>query len=673
MAPGLDERADASPPKLSADDRPDFPTTGIGDNSLTLTGLDPASGPFSGGTASVLRGSGFDDNSEVRIGGALVQPSDTMVLSGNRISIVVPAGFVGDADVEVTRGDETAKLDGAFNYNALLVEPEQGSISGGTLVEITAGGTTFDDGVIVEFDGQPCTDVTQLAPARIRCKAPRHDLGRVDVVARWNDPAAHPQLVAKSAYEYIETLDAEMGGLSGDPISGTLNVVVMNDLGFVIPDAYVVVGNDLKNTKYSGKTDERGSIVFSGDDLKGPVTVHASAKCYQKGSIVSFDAQNATLILSAAFDLSCQSSSDGPARRGALGSLISGELVFPGVDEFNVNDWSIVPKPGENEIRVAYVFTTRSTSDTRNPAPDPQGTLARLVETTAETGQRGYKYKIFARPAGLAVYALCGIERIDNQEFTPYVMGVARNVVTAPGEENEDVDITMDISLDRELAVSLQNYPDPSPNGPSEFRVRAVTDLGGEGVIVREVGGTQYDVVRRRVGTDTFRFFGQPPFTRVLQGASYEITAGYYTPETDLPYTLQRRTGVPQGPTAIEIKGFLGIPRAVSPPTGGMLLPTDRTLRFSMEGDEQPDLIIIDIADATSFPVWSEILPGDAREVPVPDFSMVEGQSDFAMGFLSWTVTAVKIDDFQYNRFRYAQLTSRFFTHTSLNILTARR
>jgi hypothetical protein len=299
------------------------------------------------------------------------------------------------------------------------------------------------------------------------------------------------------------------------------------------------------------------------------------------------------------------------------------------------------------------------------------GTMARLAETTAEVGQRGFKYKIFARPAGLAVYALCGLERTDNGEFTPYVMGLARNVVTAPGEENEDVDVVMDISLDRELSVSLQDYPDPSPAGPSEFRVRASVDLGGEGVIVREVGTRQYDVVRRRVGSDSFRFFGQPAFSRLLEGAAYEIVAGYYTPETDYPLTTQRRTGVPQSSAQIEITNFLGIPRAVSPPTGGML-PNDRTLRFELEG-ESPDLIIVDISDGTGFTVWSEILPGDARAVPVPDFSAVEGMSDLATGFINWTVTAVKIDEFQYNAFRYAQLAPRYFTHTAINVLTARR
>jgi IPT/TIG domain len=665
----LPERNDAGPSDAGPSTRPSFPSTGIDASKLTLTGLEPASGPFSGGTLTVLRGSGFTDTATVFIGGAMVQPNELQLQSRNRIAVRVPAGMVGPADVSVKQGDEEATLEAAFTYNALELTPGQGSSSGGTLIELTVGGATFDENVIVEFDGEPCTDLKQLTPAKVRCKTPRHAVGRVDVVARWADDS-RPEFKATSAYEYLETLDAETGGLSGEPITGTLNVAVMNDMGFVIPKAFVVVGNDL-NTPYRGVTDERGSIVFSGEDLKGPVTVHASAHCYQKGSIVSFDATNATVVLSAAFDLSCQASGEGPARRGALGSMISGELVFPGIDEFGVNDWSVVPKPRAQEVRVAYVFTSRATADTRNPAPDPMGTTARLTEATAEIGTRGFKYRIFARPAGLAVYALCGIERTDNGQFTPYVMGLARDVVTAPGEENEDVDVVMDISLDRELSVSLADYPQPTAAGPSEFRVRAHVDLGGEGVIVREVGTRSYDVVRRRVGSDAFRFYGQPPFNRLLADASYEVIAGYYTPDVDVPLTTQRRTGLKQDTTRLEVTNFLGIPRPVSPPTGGML-PEDRMLRFSLEG-EPADLIIVDISDGTGFPVWSQVLPGHVREVPVPDFSLLEGQSDLAPGFISWTVTAVKIDEFEYNRFRYAQLSSRYFTHTAINVLTARR
>src|SRR4051812_30733837 len=59
MAPDLDDRADAGALSSSPDEQPDFPTTGIDADKLTLTGIEPASGPFSGGTPSVLRGSGF--------------------------------------------------------------------------------------------------------------------------------------------------------------------------------------------------------------------------------------------------------------------------------------------------------------------------------------------------------------------------------------------------------------------------------------------------------------------------------------------------------------------------------------------------------------------------------------------------------------------------------------
>jgi hypothetical protein len=648
---------------------PSFPTTGIGATRLTLTGIEPASAPYSGGTVAVLRGSGFVADAEVRIGGVAVQPGEVSLESPNRLRVVVPAGMLGPAEVRVSQGEDSDFIDGGFFYNGLEISPPSGSISGGTLVEIEAGAETFDQDVVVEFDGAPCTDVGLISPKRLRCKTPRHAVGPVDVVARWLDDA-HEALTARAGYAFVETLDAERGGLSGGPITGTLNVAVMNDLGFVVPDAWVVVGNDL-TTEHKGRTDERGSIVFSGDDLKGPLTVHASAKCYQKGTIVDFDAVHVTLILSAAFDLSCASDSGGTPRRGALGSLIAGELVFPGAEEFGVNNWNIVPEPRANEIRVAYVFTTRASSEVRNPAPDPAGTTARLAESTAEIGSRGFKYKIFARPAGLAVYALAGLERTDTGQFTPYVMGLARNVVTSPGDMNDGVNVIMDVSLDRELSVGLRDYPEPSSSGPSEFRVRAHVDLGGEGVIVREVGNRSFDILTRRVGSESFRFFGQPSFSDLLKDASYEVVAGYYTAEVDLPLTNQRKLGVLQSGEPIEFSKFLGIPRATVPSIGGQL-PPDRVLRFELEG-EQPDLIIIDIADSTGFPVWSQVLPGTARAVPIPDFSVIEGQADIAQGFFSWAVTAVKIAEFKYNEFRYGQLSSRFFTHTAANVLTARR
>ena len=46
---------------------------------------------------------------------------------------------------------------------------------------------------------------------------------------------------------------------------------------------------------------------------------------------------------------------------GVAGAYITGEVILPGGNEFFYNDWDVIPKPREGEIRVAYVYTTRPT------------------------------------------------------------------------------------------------------------------------------------------------------------------------------------------------------------------------------------------------------------------------------------------------------------------------
>jgi len=45
-------------------------------------------------------------------------------------------------------------------------------------------------------------------------------------------------------------------------------------------------------------------------------------------------------------------------------------------------------------------------------------------------------------------------------------MGVARDVLTAPGDETVGIDIHMDIPLDREQQVELTRLPAGKPRGP---------------------------------------------------------------------------------------------------------------------------------------------------------------------------------------------------------------
>ncbi len=662
----VSQLADAGSGLDAAASAPGFPVTGIGSSDLRVTGVDPESGPFSGGNTAIVRGSGFDKNAIVRIGGTMVQPASITLTGTGRLSVVVPPGKVGLAEVSVTDAGHTAKLAKAYQYNALAFDPARGSSAGGTFVEITLSGTAFPTGGSLELDGLPCTKLQVLTPYRVRCRTPAHAAGVVDALVRF-PKSLTKTISAKAAFEYVDTADDNRGGLSGDPIHGTLNVSVIDSGGgFVLPGAYVLLGNDPKG-KYQGLTDKSGKITFSGADITAPVTVHAALKCFERSSIVSFDAENVTLFLSPILDFSCADKGKPDAGgHGQLGSTVSGQLIFPGADEFGVNPWDIVPKPKAGEARVAYVFTTQASLAAGNPPPDVSGGMARLEEQSALHGDRGYLYSIFARPAGLAVYALAGLERSDTGRFTPYAMGVARDLVTSPGDDTKNVDLQMTITLDRELAVSLGGLPAAVSGTPNQYRVQSYVDLGGEGVIVRKVAGVNLDLISRYTADGVFRFIGQPAFVNALQDASYGLVAGFYTEGQDMPYTEQTRIGVKQTSDAFALAGFLGIPQLVAPAAGARI-PSDRMLRFEIAGPT-PDLLRIEITGGDGNPAWNLVLPGDARAAPIPDLAKTVG--DVAAGELSWTVTSIRLDSFVYNQFHYADLTPRRFTHSAGNQFT---
>jgi IPT/TIG domain len=661
---------------------PNFPQTGINTGDVTVTSVQPEAGPFAGGNIVVVRGSGFTDDALVYFDGHLVQPADTVKLDGNSLQVVVPAGRVGTVSVEVEIQGERTTLEDAYSYSPLLLEPTRGSIAGGTSVTITLRGARFDSLVKVEFADSECRDLEVITPNQVRCKAPPGKAGAADVVAYWPDDDDKPRLIAEDAYEYVDLADTDRGGLSGGPIEGTLNITVVEpNLGFAVPGAFVLVGDDLDGP-HQGLTDENGQITFSGEGLSGPVNVHASAHCMERASIVAFNAANVTIYLPMLppIDPSCGmpgEPSAQPPGRGTLGSFISGELIFPSSDEFAIAAWDVVPPPRRTEVRVTYVFTTRSHVYAPNPSPAVSGSIARIVESTSVPGVHGYPYRIFARPAGLAVYALSGLERRDTGEFVPYVMGVTRDVVTAPGVELGGVDIYMDIPLDRELQAAVSNLPKRTPRGPDQFRVQAHIDLGGEGVIVRQVNGWGLDLKTSVTGGSLFRFFAQPALVSNLSDARYQVIAGWYTGDRDAdetPFTEVRMLGVDQTAEPVAIDDLLAIPVATAPLAGGRV-PDDRVVRWSMDPERTPpDLYEIEIVGGDGLRAWRQIVPGTQTESPIPDLSSVDGLSDIPAGVITWQVTGVRIAGFQYDEFKYEQLASpRFRTHAASDTFTMQR
>jgi hypothetical protein len=670
-----DRSADAGGPAAANKDGPPiFPQTGINATTVTVTGVRPPSGPFAGGNQVLVRGSGFTEDALVFVDGHMVQPAETLMQDRNSLLIVVPAGRSGSADVRVVVGDQEATSADAYLYNPLFVEPSTGSIAGGTSVLISTETALFADEAQVEFAGAACTDLRVVTPSQIRCKSPPGSNGLADVSVRASSAIDAPPLVASEAFEYLDLTDTDRGGISGGPIDGTLNVTVVDSMrGLAVPDAFVLVGDSLDGP-YQGHTDPRGQLTFSGDDLLGPITVHVSVECMERASIVAFDAANVTVHLSPLLDPSCASAGDPPSPgRGTAGSFISGELIFGGSQEFATHAWDAIPPPRANEVRVAYVFTTRGQVQSANPTPSLNGTMARILEDSSARGQRGFLYRIFARPAALAVYAISGLERRDTGDFVPYVMGVARGVLTSPGEEAEGVDIQMTLPLDRELQVDLRNLPESTPRGPAQFRIRAYLDLGAEGVLLRQINGESLDVLTSFDAGNLFRFFAQPSLGGNLADARYGLIAGWYSPanEEDPPYSELRRVGVTQTDEPVQVTDLMSIPE-VEAPAYGATLPADRVLRWSLTGT-QPDMFLVKIVGGDGLPAWTQIVPGWQSWSAIPDFSGIEGLDDITPGVIYWAVRAIRLDDFDYNEFKYNLLSPRFWSHTSLEAFMMRR
>jgi len=691
-----------APDAGSGDAGPHLPLSSGFERVVTITSVFPDTGPFTGGNVVTVRGSGFTADAEVHFGGSIAQPRDTELVDAYTLSVVVPAGEVGPVDLSVHlphRTDVGARA-GAYTYNAVAIDPAQGAVAGGTFVEMTTVDDNLVDGVSVTIGGEPCAPVTIVTPSTLSCTTPPGSVGRADVAI------AHPEdgsIEAPRAFEYIDTGDTFKGGLAGGPIDGAVNLTVVETvLGLKLPEAEVWLV-DADGTVLKGVTDGEGQVTLSADGLVGPVSLHVFRECFEAESILDFDAQNVTLYSRvteeavcapvycvflggtpkccdpATFDPDeCDGEGPGvpppPGGRGVSGSIVSGELVFPGEEEFGVNPWDNVPPPREGEVRVAYIHATRRTLFASDVNPDQAGLMARVEELRSPFGMRGYPYSIFARPAGLAVYALAGLED-SSGTFVPYVMGVARDVLTSPGQETGEVDIWMGIPLDRAMRISLTDLPGVTPRGPLEYRVQAHIDLGGEGIIARRVNGALFDTASQYSADSVFELYAQPALESSLLGAPYVLYAGWYSGASrplpgsqqfpDPPYTEQVVPGVQRVDVPTVLDGFLAIPEQVRPPPGGRI-PEDQVLAWELDGNA-PDLLVARIQSAGGAPLWRIIMPGARRDVHLPRIDLLP------QGLLTWRMHASNVKGFDYDRFNYDYLSSRLWTHEALDDLLIQR
>ena len=635
--------ADAAPPDASA--------------SFAVQYTDPDHGPFTGGTTTVIRGVGFTDDVEVRIGGRLV--ADQKLMDSRHLQVTTPPGDPGTQMIEVKRpsGDTATKVDG-FTYEAIALSPPSGSVAGGTYVTIAGFGTDFDATTLVTFDGVPATGVVVETPELLTCYTPPGAQGDANVIvvtgaSTWR---------ADRGYTYYATGDPFAGGLSGGPIHGTLNVVVVDaytDDG--VPNAYVAIG-DPNTTQWKGTTDLLGQITFSGPGLHGPVDVVVAPDGYEVGTFDCFDATNRTIFVRPVVP----PTPTGPPGIGQNGAKITGSIEFGNATGLGSPYWNLVPEPASpTQVKRVYVTTAGYSIWGGPPSAGPP------IDYHYDPSKLSWPFAINATPGAYAVIAVAGIydsakdpngQGTSSAAFTPYALGVARGILVGPDETKSGVDVVIDIPLDAAMRVDAIAPPpiNTDPRGPLQTQVQAVVDLGGEGVIEfgahglgPNPGGDWPGTYTLAPGATGVTLEGAPPLEREIADGAYSFMVSSNT-YGGAPMSGRIVHGIRDASQPIEVSGFVGVPRLTDPPNGGST--TDRHATFTPEAETQkPTFHLHYLSDAAGNPVWRGVACGAETDIALPDLSSIGRVFPPTGTQLWWSVWSIQsqTDDFDQYTYRW--------------------
>ena len=170
----------------------------------TLTRVDPNRDMVVGGATVTIIGENFQDGATVTIGGKAA--SNVIFVSPTELTVEVPAGVAGSADVVVTNPDgKSDTLAGGFTYieppppTLTRVAPDNADVTGGATVRII--GRDFQDGATVTIGGKAASNVIFVSPSALTVKVPAGVAGSADVVV--TNPDGKSATLA-GGFTYIE-------------------------------------------------------------------------------------------------------------------------------------------------------------------------------------------------------------------------------------------------------------------------------------------------------------------------------------------------------------------------------------------------------------------------------------------------------------------------------------
>jgi len=584
---------------------------------LQLQSVTPAAGPLAGGTAVTVAGEALPPDAVVRVGALQATPAGAVTETA--APVTTPAG-PGGAPVPVrvhaaSDVENEATLPAAYTFEEPLTvgraQPDRGAIAGGTLVTVL--GTGFGPGTLVTFGTDKAKDVKVVDGHTLTCRTPRAvSVGTVDVkVERGGQVDTLP-----GGFSYVDPRSIS-GGQSGGPLVGTLNVTVLDATrgyeGAPVPSANVMLGNDAA-TPFQGFTDARGQLVFSDPSLVKAQVVTVFKEGYSSTTVTSVNAENLTVFITR---VGGGEPSSGPPPAGTPASLISGRVTG-----FKA------PRPLQpGEVLEARVFVSVPSPFWGAPFGEE---YPRDGETWVVT-QDGGNFLV-ATSAGLrAVYAYFGIA--DNQAgtFTPYRMGVRRNVPASPDTPGANQDIILDMALDVTVPVTI-DQPVTYPGGVAGLHgLYAWLDLGAEGFVANPYNtaargssrsgpggtGTGQGTVITSPGTPV-SFPGFPQ----LDGSNFLFVAHAQEPTgalSGLPYSYAFRRQPGDLSLGVTVGPLLPVPTVTAPDYPSVMF--DGTVSWARATGTLPDVQEVKIVKLTMMglvTLWQVVLPGTETTVTLP-------------------------------------------------------
>lgn len=555
--------------------------------AFEVTQVAPTTVPTAGGVSVTVTGAGLGAPGLTLTAGGL--PVTALSASASGATFTAPACSPGPIDLVLSTADRTLVVPQAYTCVppapvVWALDPDSGSQSGGALVRLIGAGLPAT--LVARFtQGETtteATDVVRASETTAWLRVPRGNAGAADVAVTLGGASSS----LGGAFQYVDPADKKRA-VYGGPIERTVNVSIFRgDDGKRLPGAVVVLNGGVMPEAHRCTTDDRGQCVISAHDVFGAQQVSVSKPGFSAFTIAGTNGRNLTMFIREqappGFDgppgtpgapnfvdtndltgtiaghvaglgkyaipppptcamagspdgvqcTSCTTASGCPAGLACLPMKDGGSYCLKacvadadcatGFGCANVGDGpKCIPVPGPTSATCG-VSTTNFFGYAPTPGPD----------ATTKAGSSAFALQ--SRIGDVTVYCIASYVQPTTGQLIPVAMGLTPHVHVPLYGTITDVEVVLDIPLDRTLRARVFDTPKGlSPTSPASAPTfQAGIDLGAEGWLPMNATPTtkEGDVVHFAGYPSTLAPFGKDAYLTFYATVNTSLT----TPQASL-------------------------------------------------------------------------------------------------------------------------------------------